>query len=685
MKRATRWIGAGPLAAVLLALALYAANVIAGMHARAQTSGTISGFPLAANVRILRDARGIPHIRAANDLDLFFGEGYVEGQDRAFQLDLLRRFVYGRLAEVLGPSLLRTDEVAREVPVAQIVARQWAALDARDRALMRAFAAGVNAAFARESTPVEFRALMYKPQRWTPQDSLAVGFATVLDLTDSWNDVAARVGRAATLEDRCYDAPVMAGLAALSHSSPCVAGRAALLQSLATEHPAKGSNAWASGSAHTTTGRALLASDPHLRLQIPGIWYLVDMRSPTFHAAGATLAGTPGVILGHNDHIAWGATNGTTTALSVYDAPAHLYRRFWQTERFHVRFGATKSMRYYRAPHFFGLDVTVRGKRRFVLVRWPAYAKPRSAVATFMRLDEAKSMAQALAALRSYPGPTQNFVLADDTGRAAYQLAGAIPNDPLWARGIHPASALHTQYPNVAFAKLPHIAPSRTAIVWTANNKMYGAGYPYRLSAAFIPPYRAYRIATLLRARRRYDVRYFTKMQMDTYSPAEHEFAQLFPLLRAWNGRFSPGSTMATAVYDARLQLTTASRNVEGITIPPSPQPWRIAGAVVVRHPLAALGLTFLNGTTLPGDGDAFTIHRQNYGFSQSYRAVWDVGNWDAGGIVIPQGESGRPGSGHYTDEARAWTAGTLLSLPYSRAAVERAAVDRLVLEPARR
>ena len=89
-----------------------------------------------------------------------------------------------------------------------------------------------------------------------------------------------------------------------------------------------------------------------------------------------------------------------------------------------------------------------------------------------------------------------------------------------------------------------------------------------------------------------------------------------------------------------------------------------------------------MNGTTFAGDGDAFTVHVQNRGFSQSFRAVWDVGNWDAGGITLPQGESGRPGSGHYTDQAADWVAGRLLMLPYSNAAVDRATVNRLTLQP---
>lgn len=697
MKNVVRIAGALAIVVVIL-LAIYAGNIVLGMHAAAQTSGTIADVGVSAPVEIRRDGRGVPHIRAANMHDLFFADGYVEAQDRGFQLDLLRRFVYGSLAEVLGPSLVKTDENARDVPVLAIAKRQYDALTPSERDELDAFAAGVNAAYAHESTPVEFRALLYRPAPWRPYDSIAVGFATVLDLTDGWKDIAERIGRATPLTDPCFDAPVTEGLARIHEREVrCTDSRAALFQFLRSLHPAKGSNAWASGSAHTLTGRALLASDPHLRLQIPGVWYLVDLQAPGFHAAGATLAGVPGVVLGHNDDIAWGATNGTVTALSIFDAPAHLDERYWKTETFDVRFGHVVTKRYYRTPDLFGATVNVHGKPRFVLVRWNMYANPTSPILTFDKLSRARTLEQAFAALQAYPNPTQNFVLADRTGRATYHLAGSIPDDPLWGRGIHPASDLSKTYPAVPFDRLPQIAPSRDAIVWTANNKMYGPTYPYRLSAEFKAPYRAYRVAQMLHGRSRYDVAYFEAMQMDTLSLAERELSRYLPSVSHWDGRFAPSSVDATVVYDAREQLTKhddgetmavvlAARKrptmVSTVTPPPSPQPWGDAGALVVKHPLAALGMSFLDGTRLPGDGDAFTVHRQNYGFSQSYRAVWDVGNWDAGGIIIPQGESGRPGSGHYTDEAADWIAGTMIPLPYSNAAVDRATVDRLTLLP---
>ncbi len=703
--------------AVLLvaAIGLFVGYVALGMHAHARYDGTISGLALHAPVRVLRDDRGVPHIEASDEHDLFFAQGYAEGADRLFQMDLLRRYVDGELAEVFGRPALASDEAMRAVPVRRIVAAQWARLDGADRALLQSFSDGVNAAIDREPLPVEFRLLAYRPARWTPQDTLAVGMATVLDLIDDWNAIAPRdkayragglrrLNELFPLSDPCYDAPLVGGFAAMGPGARCSL-HAALLPSLADPRAPVGSNEWAAGANRSLTGRALLANDPHLRLQIPGVWYLVDLRAPGFHAAGATFPGSPGVVLGHNERVAWAATDGTVASLSVFDPPARLDANAWQEESFAVRFGGSVTKRYYRTAREFGVTTN---DGRFELVRWNAYDDPNAPAMTFLRLDRARSIEDAIAALSHFPGPTHNFAIADTSGRAAYVLAGEVPADPVWARWFHPAADLRRSYGTVPFAALPRVAPSRDAVVWTANNRMYGAGYPLRLSPQFAPPYRAYRIAQLLRARKKYDVAYFSRMQMDALSLPELELVRdLAPAIRkadpaaagalaGWDGRMLPDSSAATLAETLRVELTQhhngrmpvalfGARDYPGaVAIPPlpAPQPWRTAGAVTVLHPFSSLGLDLLDGTTLPGRGDAFALHVQYGGYSQSFHAVWDVGNWDAGGITLPQGESGEPGSGHYTDQASAWVAGRLWPLPFGVAAVERTAVRRETLSP---
>jgi penicillin G amidase len=739
----------------LLAVLLWVLWVALGLRAAAQTSGTLHVAGLDGEVRIVRDNRDIPHIYATTMHDLMFAQGYAEASDRLFQMDLIRRFVYGRLAEVLGPAVLSADENARVADIRGIVNDQWTHLRPADRELVTAFSQGVNAAMQREPLPVEFHVLLYKPEPWKPQDSLAAGMATVLDLIDPWDDLIRRdaVGRAAraplldlySITDPQFDAPIAQNavkpvppLADLSEPK-----KAAFALPLYDGRPPIGSNEWAIGAAHSATGRALLANDPHLRLGIPGVWYLVDLHQGNFHVAGGSLAGTPGVILGHNENIAWGATNGTVTTESVYrDSLRGAQRR---VERFHVRFQGDKTFTYYSTQH--GFVAQTAGNTAYS-VHWHGVLAPVSPLSAFAALDRARTIRQALSALRTYPGPPQNFVIADRSGAVAYQLAGLIPADPLWGLRVHgPADAV---YSTIAFGALPAVQASRSAILFTANNRMYGAGYPYRLSPNFAAPYRARRIEQLLHSKPKFTVDDLALFQTDTSSLPEFEIARKTeaamvhknlendPVLRPyvaslarWDGRFDPDSRGAAIAWEVRriavgslaranagkmAQAYQASANNADLVLlmrvlherprgwwPHNDyddllagslrlavktygarmlEPWGAYGRFTVRHPLSTLGMSFLNGATFDGNGDSFSVHVQTPTHSQSFRAVWDVGNWDAGGMVIPSGESGEPASRHYTDQSVTWQQERLMPLPFSDAAVRTSARETLTLAP---
>jgi penicillin amidase len=716
----------------MLAIAgAYAATVEVGLHSSAVTRGSIVAKGLYAPVTIVRDGRDIPHIRAANEHDLYFAQGYAQGSDRLFQLDLSRRYAYGRLAEVFGAKALALDEAQRAVDIDGIAGRQLRALAPRDRDAIVAFSQGVNAAAASQPLPLEFRMLLYQPAPWTPKDSLAVSIVVSLELADSWHDVFARDVVWRQRGPRCFDTLFPLSDArydvtidgarnpqpAPAHRSDCTAPEVAARP----RRDAIGSNAWAAGSRRSVDGHALLANDPHLILTIPGIWYVVDIESPQVHAAGATIPGIPGVVLGHNERLAWALTNAEMATTSVFEA-GHLNPRSWVTERFRVRFARDESALYYRTPRDFSVpnDNLISA---IALVRWPIYAERRSVIATVLALDRARDIDAALRIVANYRGSPQNFILADRSGRVAYHVAGLVPKDPAWGRYIHPARDLRADFAPIPFAQLPRETPARDAIVVSANNKAYAFGYPYRLSAQFEPPYRAYRIAKLLRVRPTYDAAYFARMQLDTLSPIDLEIARdvvrfarahpeqqpradLLAALRRWDGRFEPdshaaalehmlrGSVLGDAPeFSARLNELrgvddAAARDLEADLDGwfsfafEQRRAWREAGGMRIEHPLAPMNFAFLNGAWLPGAGDEYTIHLQEPGFAQSLRAVWDVGDWDRGGIAIPSGESGEPGSPHYTDLTRAWIAGGLQPLPFGPAAVAKSAAGTLVLKP---
>jgi penicillin amidase len=622
-----------------------------------------------------------------------------------------------------------------------------------ERAALSAFADGVNAAREREPLPVEYRIALIAPQAWRPQDSLAVGFALSLDLIDPWNDVAARALIARinrfhealfAMTDPKYDAPAAGNLAA--PLPPLAARKAAFAftaprgEGFYARGARGGSNDWAVGAAHSTTGRALVANDPHLHSRMPGVWYIVDLSAPGYHVAGAAFPGTPGVILGHNDEIAWGVTNGTTCSESLYSDPASPVQT--RREHFNVRFGAAVERDYERTKH--GFVIRKEGGRA-LSVAWSLDTSADSPLSAFDALDRARSVRDVPAALARFAAPTQNFVFADRSGVAGYRLAGPVPNDPLWCLGIH--AAADPVYPLLAADALPHVDPARDALVFTANNRMYGGAYPHRLTAFFDPPYRAYRIRALLHSKPRFSVADFAAMQNDTFSPADLELARetllaaersgprdpsisdAIGLLRSFDGRFDPASRSAALVSElrrnARAQFAAAvagARAAEYVAgaagsdmslmmrvlrerpagwiadydaflldalrkasaAPASGEAWSQVNELTPHHPFSSLGISALDGLPLVGRGDSFALrvqHRRD-AHGQSFRAVWDVGNWDAGGISIPSGESGEPGSGHYTDLTESWNENALAPLPYSEAAVKRSARHRLTLAP---
>jgi penicillin amidase len=714
---------------------------------------------------------------AQNEHDLYFAEGYLQGSDRLFQIDIYRRLVSGHLAEIFGSPAADTDAESRSVDVVAIAKAQLAALAPAQRASLVAFSDGVNAAIAARPLPPEFRLLAYKPARWTPLDSLVVSFSTVLALTDSWGDVAERSRVLAALgpqaeaaffpvSDPLYDSPTTgaghAPVAPLPNLTNASFDAKPLYVAQNDARVGMGSNNFAAGSARTRTHRALLANDPHLELHQPGVWWLVDLACPTLHVAGATLAGVPGVVLGHNAHLAWGATNGTVATVRVFretfkSADSDEYRSgsTWvkaehRHETIDVRFGKSIERDYLRTRHGFIFEDDGATK---LAAAWTADEDRTSGLAAFDGLSRAKTVAQAQAVLARYPGPPQNFALADDAGNAGFSLAGEIPIDDAWGMREHDgATSPAGRVPYVAPNVLPHVSGSRDAVVFTANARTYGAGYPYRLTAGFSPPYRAARIHQLLNQSGPLDVAAFSRIQADVLSLPERDLARAtvalvhpknagdtdvanaLAALKLFDGRFTSDSIGAAYVVALRYaaierivryhvpraiaQQYVGSESGEAFeqvlrmlrdkphgwvphddyaafldgslreaieALRASKQlgaPWSDVGARTARHPLASFGLAMWNGTPFPGFGDGYSPHVQAPANAQSFRAVWDVGNWDSGGMVIPQGESGEPGSAHYRDAAPIWLAGTLVPLPFNDAAVAQSTKTTLLISP---
>ncbi len=532
---------------------------------------------LQAPVTVRRDERGIPYIEATNETDLYFAQGFVTASDRLWQMDLLRRTARGELSEIFGKAALEEDKRRRIYGFAALSEATTAQASAPVRASLEAYARGVNAFIASlddKNLPAEFRILQYKPRAWRPADSVVLGKILAESLSTTWDIDVAR-GLSSIPKERLeelipetspLDVVVVgsdsANKKAASFSSQRdlnadATNRAGLLQTLAlaanSSHRSlerlglfaedlAASNNWVVNGKHTTSGKPLLANDPHLAASAPSIWHMVELNAPGLHVAGVTMPGTPGILLGHNATIAWGATNLGPDVQDVYlekfdkenprryMTPAGWREAEIRHQEIKVRKGFADA-----TTDTIPFDVTVtrhgpvileRNNARYAL-RWTALDPRALEFETFFAINRARSWNDFQSALKDYPGPTQNFIYADTSGHIGYYGAGHIPirktgDGSLPYDGATDAGEWTSFIP---FDQLPHVYDPPSGIIVTANNRIVGHDYSHFLTHYWAVPYRARRIYDLLTAKPRFSIEDFRRIQADTYSFADATFA----------------------------------------------------------------------------------------------------------------------------------------------------------------
>ena len=295
-----------------------------------RSRGAIEVAGLGATARIVRDADGLPHIHAEDDADAVFALGFAHAQDRLWQMELNRRIAAGRLAEVFGAEALETDRFLRTLGLYRAAEASLDHLQPETRRILDAYAAGVNAFLTSgRRLPPEFALLGVAPEPWRPADSLGWAKMMSWDLAEDWDLELLRLrlvgllgeARAAELLPSVPSAgPTILDAAELPRSriDGLLALDDRLRGALGLRGLDVGSNNWVVAGRHSASGGALLANDPHLGAQIPSIWYLAELHGDRMHVVGATLPGLPGVVLGRNRDIAWGATNLNPDVQDLY-------------------------------------------------------------------------------------------------------------------------------------------------------------------------------------------------------------------------------------------------------------------------------------------------------------------------------------------------------------------------------
>ena len=533
-----------------------------------QTSGVIDA-PVMANLTITRDESGVPHIKAASIEDALFGQGYAHAQDRLWQMDALRRLAAGELSEIVGKAALSSDIESRRLRMRRIAESTYGAMSPADRAGIAAYARGVNFFIEthQKELPLEFSLLDYQPRPWSGVDTLLAGLQMYRDMTSTLKDDATKAALLAR-----GDRAKVEYLFSPRSGSEFSPGD--------TEHP--GSNAFALSGKWTSSGKPLLASDPHLSWGLPSPWYLNDLQAPGFHVSGSSLPGVPCVIIGHNERIAWGVTNLHFDVQDLYAEKLNV-----QTGQY-LYAGKVEQARAEREL------VTVKGEKATefqnwvtrhgpiwnsegtpLALRWIA-AEPGALTFPFLQINSAGNWTEFLAALSKFAGPGQNFVYADVDGNIGYHAGGFLPQRS--TSGSVPLEGWSGEQEwqgLIPFDELPSGYNPPSGMVITANQNPFPANYIYRVDGSFAPQYRSQQIRALVQSRKGWKSEELLAVQKDVYSAFSHflarqivaafdkrggKNAELQPAvtsLRNWNGQMDKDSTPA---FIAALAFTNLRR-----------------------------------------------------------------------------------------------------------------------------
>jgi penicillin amidase len=554
---------------------------------------------LDASVTILRDEWGIPHVRARTAHDAFFGQGFVQAEDRLGQLEYDRRRAYGRWAEVAGAGAVPFDAFTRRCGLARAARREYEALSAEGRSVLDAFAAGVNAYLAlARPLPTDLTLAGITPDPWEPWDCNAV-FLVRHVVFANWQKKLWRARVARTLgvagaaraeaDDRAvplvvppggtappfalepdWFKPVLEALAALEAADP---GLIAASGPGAAEgrgggpgdrDDGAGSNAWVLAGHRTASGFPLLAGDPHRHVEVPGVYVQNHLACDEFDAIGLAFVGVPGFPhFGHNAEVAWCVTNayGDYQDLFVerFDPPREPDR----IEVIDVRGAAPVTVECFETRHgpvVFGDPATGTA----IAMQSTALAAPSSGLEVLAPMLRARDADELCEVMRDWIDPVNNFLCADRDGTVRYQTVGLIPRRSI-ANACGPVpgwTGAHEWQDPIPFEELPSVRNPDGGVIVTANQRIVGPEYPYHLSDGYSRPDRAERIVERLAALERATVDDMAAIHGDVVSrrapiwvdrlgaldPVDPYEEAAVVLLRDWDGTMRVDSA-AAAVF----------------------------------------------------------------------------------------------------------------------------------------
>ncbi len=490
-----------------------------------QTEGDIPLAILDGPVKVSRNGDGLVRIQAETEFDLYRALGFVHAQERLWQMDFMRRVGSGRLSEVMGRATLVHDRFFRTLGFRQLAEANLSHLAPETLAALEAYADGVNAYLRNRSgpLPLEFQVLGYEPEPWSPVDSLLWGRIMALRLSENWRDELSRARLAGRFSPEqiaqlwpAYpsDAPItIAQLADLIDDSVARQLANLLPPSLA---PTGASNAWALSGARSASGSPILANDPHLPLEAPGVWFLARLEVPGITLAGATAPGVPFVILGHNEHVAWGLTTTHSDTQDFFierispDNPDQYLtpegvEDFKARDEF-IRLTGGESVTLVVRETRHGpvmSDVIPEGSSEtgaVLSLAWPALRADDRTPDALYGMNHAQDWAEFRESLRQFHAPQQNVVYADTDGNIGFLAPARVPVRRA-GNGQHPVPGWSGEFDWIGFVpfeELPSQDNPRSGVIVNANNKIVSDSFPHLIAVDWPPPYRAERIGAVL-------------------------------------------------------------------------------------------------------------------------------------------------------------------------------------------
>lgn len=561
-----------PLPLLLILLFLLCLGFLIGSWRWIHTSlpvvqGETKLLGLLQPVTIVRDANGVPYIRAENDTDAYFALGFAHAQDRLWQMDLQRRVAAGRLAEIAGRGALANDRFFRTLGLQQRVESSFEQLDEPTKQALTAYAAGINALIAGfdfwRQPPLEFLLAGVRPKPWRPSDALLWPRVMAFQLAGNWREellnlkLVQRLGAKRTKDLVDMEVP-LDGQAALFQD----AWAGMLLAAPEAAMPRLASNVWAVDKERSSTGAPLLANDPHLNFQAPIMWYLASLETPKLTVKGATVPGSPFVILGQNKRLAWGMTSVHADSMDLfieavdpanplnYLAPDGSHPFTVREEIISVKGEPDIRLKVRETRHgpvvsdVLGPKETPKG---FLLSLAATALNPADKTAEAMRkMASASDLTSFRQALASFQAPAQHVAFADGDGQIGLQMVGLVPLRAGTASPDLPRAGADGAADWKGFIPA-HDMPSRLnppeGFLLNANDRMAPDGYPHHIASNWPDELRALRLNDLLTQKPQHGPDDMTAYQMDSLSMA-------FILLKPYLMTAEPESALGRRVVE---------------------------------------------------------------------------------------------------------------------------------------